>query len=335
MTQPRRAHRGLKGKILKKSLEAYVLGLETINRLSVTYRVETFTYLLMNAWELLLKARILDETGSRQAIYYKDVASVRPRTLSVRDALKRVIPNEHDSTRRNVERVADLRDESVHLVLSQLPTDVMALLQACVLNYHRCLHDWFGIGLSDRLPVGMMTLVYDLSPELSSLKSPILRRRLGRDAADYLSQFETELRDEHAALGYPTEFSVRLSYSLFIEKRPAEADIRLSSGPDGKVTRVVEVAKDPSRTHPHRQKEVVTEVNRRLAGRRQITSYDVICICNVYGVKTRSEFHYRGSVPGNPDQYSDALVDWIADQYEHDAAFFGQTRDRYKSRSSR
>jgi predicted nucleotidyltransferase len=34
--------------------------------------------------------------------------------------------------------------------------DVMTLFQACVLNYHKRLVEWFGISLSDRATVGMM-----------------------------------------------------------------------------------------------------------------------------------------------------------------------------------
>jgi len=58
----RRGNPGLCGKLLDKGVEAYILALETINRLSIQYRVETFTYLICNTWELLLKARMLDQT---------------------------------------------------------------------------------------------------------------------------------------------------------------------------------------------------------------------------------------------------------------------------------
>jgi hypothetical protein len=61
---------GLKGRLVDKSVEGYILALETINRLSIQYRVETFCYLICNAWELLLKAKILEDTdNNRNAIY--------------------------------------------------------------------------------------------------------------------------------------------------------------------------------------------------------------------------------------------------------------------------
>ena len=298
--------------------------------MSINYRVETFAYLVCNAWELLLKAKLLDEAKIKTAIYYPSEGSQRPRTLSLRDCLKRLFEDDRDSTRRNVERVADLRDEAAHLVIGEIPKDVLALLQACVLNYHRKLNDWFGLSLSDRVPVGMMTLVYDLSPDQFDLANPVMRRRLGKDAAEYLTDFEASIRTEHEDLGRPEEFSISIRYSIGIEKRSDAGDIRLIAGADGLATRVVEVAKDPSRTHPYRQTEVVAELKAALVEAPRFTSYDVQAIFEVYQVKKRPEFHYRGEVPGNPDQYSKEFVDWVVRQHSQDASFLTETRNKAK-----
>ena len=48
----------LKDCLIDKSVEAYVLALETINRLTIQYRLESFCFLFCNAWELLLKAKM-------------------------------------------------------------------------------------------------------------------------------------------------------------------------------------------------------------------------------------------------------------------------------------
>jgi hypothetical protein len=80
---------GTKGKLLAKSLEAYTLGLETINRVTMTYRIENFCTLVCNAWELLLKAKILDATGNREDIYYKAHAGEKRRSLCYRTVWER------------------------------------------------------------------------------------------------------------------------------------------------------------------------------------------------------------------------------------------------------
>ena len=58
-------------------------------------------------------------------------------SLSLRECLDRgLFPNRADPERRNVERIADLRDEATHLVVSEIPCEVMCLFQACVINFH-------------------------------------------------------------------------------------------------------------------------------------------------------------------------------------------------------
>jgi hypothetical protein len=86
---------------------------------------------------------------------------------------------------------------------------------------------------------------------------------------------------------------------------------------------------DPDRTHPFRQTEVVTEVNRRLPEGFSITPYDVLSVRRVHDITepTRPEFTH---VPkfGSP-QYSDAFVQWLLEQHEQDPRFFEKAKARY------
>ncbi len=99
---------GLRGKLVEKSIEAYIQALETINCLSKKYRVESFCYLLCNAWELLLKAKVIADKKSNRAIYYPMSPGQKLKTIALRDALARVL-SDKDPARVNVEKVADLR----------------------------------------------------------------------------------------------------------------------------------------------------------------------------------------------------------------------------------
>lgn len=80
-------------------------------------------------------------------------------------------------------------------------------------------------------------------------------------------------------------------------------------------------------THPHRQKEVVKEVNARLAGRKSINMHDIICIRRVYEVQKNISFCYTQNFAS--PRYSQQFVDWIVAQYEANIDFFEQTRDKY------
>jgi hypothetical protein len=329
----RKGNPGLKGQLLDKSIEAYIVALETINRLSIKYRVETFAYLICNAWELLLKAKVLEDAqNNRRAIFYKQSKGQSPRSLSLRDCLNKLFPSTNDPIRRNVELVEQLRDHAVHLVISQVPKDVLALFQACVLNYHNRLNDWFGVSLSDRVSVGMMTIVYDLNPEQCDLSNKTLRRQMGADTAKYLMEFQADLKKEFNSLGKPAEFSIDISYKLALIKKPSGADIVLTTGGlSGTFARLVEVAKDSSKTHPYRQKDVISQVKAHLKDQAKVNQYDVQCVIKVFNVKQRPDFFYQGSVPGSPAQYSQAFIEWLVEQFNLNDKFFEKTRQQVKT----
>lgn len=324
----KRVHRGLKGQILNKSVEAYILALETINRLSITYRVETFTYLICNAWELLLKARLLDlAKNNRAAIYYPRKRGEAKKTLALRICVQKVFLSEKDPIRRNIELIADLRDQAVHLVITQVPKEILALFQASVLNYHNCLGNWFGISISDRVTVGMMTVVYDFKPEEFDLKNPILRRNMGTETADYLMKYQAQLKVEFETLGKVAEFSIPLDYRLMLTKS-GSPDIELTSGLGGQPTGMIEVPKDAGKSHPYRQKEVISHVNTALPPGKSINQHDIQCILKVFNTKKNAAHYYQSSVPGSPTQYSPAFVEWILTQYKNNPSFFEQTRQK-------
>lgn len=331
----RKGRSGLKGQLVEKSVDAYVLALETINRLSIKYRVESFTHLICNAWELLLKARVLDVQTSRDAIYYKTKRGDPKRTISLRDALIKVIPNEKEPLRRNLEVVTDLRDEAMHFVISEVPNDILLLFQACVINYHKKLSEWFDISLSDRVTVGMMTIVYDLSPGSFDLGSAAVKRRLGKDVSAYLAQMQKKIQTEFGSLERSPEFSIGVEYKLVLTKKPGEADIVLSSGDKGKSATVVQIAKDPSVSHPHRQKELLEALNDRLNGFLVANQYDIQCVNTAHAVKKRSEWFYQGKVVGSPSQYSQAYIDWLVERVKSDPQFFVKAREASKKLSKK
>jgi hypothetical protein len=331
----RKGRAGLKGQLVEKSVDAYVLALETINRLSIKYRVESFTHLICNAWELLLKARILDKTQSREAIYYKKKRNEPKRTLSLRDAVVQVVSNDKDPVRRNLEMVAELRDEATHFVISEVPRDVLLLFQACVINYHRKLNEWFGISLSERVSVGMMAIVYDLSSDSFDLGNTALKRRLGKDVATYLADFQERIKAEFAELARSPEYSIGVEYKLVLTKKPGEADIVLSVGDTGKTSTIIQVAKDPSVSHPFRQKELVASVNSSLSGQVSINQFDVQCVNRTNAVKKRAEWFYQGKVAGSPAQYSEAFRDWLLERFKLDPLFFEKSRMAAKRKKSK
>ena len=143
----------------------------------------------------------------------------------------------------------------------------------------------------------------------------------------FFSKYCADLKQEFDDLEQPNEFSIGVDYHLALTKRADKADITLYSGKkDGEPTRIVRVPKDPSKSHPYRQKELLEQVGKRL----QINSYDIQCVNKVYSIKKRPEFFYQGKVKNSPVQYSHAFVDWLVERREQDEHFFLKTRARAK-----
>jgi hypothetical protein len=322
----RRGNPGTSGRLLEKSVEAYLLALETINRLTITYRIETFCTLMCNAWELLLKARIADQAKDRTAIYYPKVRGERRRSLSLRDALEAVYPDERDSVRRNVERVAQLRDEAVHLFISDVPKNVLGLMQACVLNYYDALAEWFGVALADRVPVGMMSIVFDISPERLDLSDEVMRRRLGKDATTYLLELSHQIDEEHEDLGRNKAFAVQIEYRLALEKGSDRAAAIAFTDPAGAAVSTLRVARDPSTVYPYRETELVEELCSRLGTR--VTTEDVRAVVAAHNVKKRNEWFYQGKAIGSPALYGPQFAGWFVDQVRRNPDFLDRARQK-------
>ena len=58
-------------KLITKSQEAFILAIELYNKPTIKYRVEGFSFFICNAWELMLKANLINKFGNN-SIYYKD-----------------------------------------------------------------------------------------------------------------------------------------------------------------------------------------------------------------------------------------------------------------------
>lgn len=80
-------------------------------------------------------------------------------------------------------------------------------------------------------------------------------------------------------------------------------------------------------THPFRQKEIVSEVNKRIGDRRRITSHDLLGIRRVHEVQKDVRLCYTQNYAS--PRYSAAFVEWIVGRFEADNEFFDKTKRRF------
>ena len=49
--------------LLEKSKEAFLMAIEVYNKPTIRYRLEGFSFFICNAWELMLKAHLINKEG--------------------------------------------------------------------------------------------------------------------------------------------------------------------------------------------------------------------------------------------------------------------------------
>lgn len=139
--------------------------IEIYNKPDFKGREQVFCILMVTAWEALLKARIVQQSGSKlNAIYvkygqrYKRNRTGAYFTIGIDEAIRRCkLPL---IVEENISRLVDIRDAAIHLTADShaLPYLVFTLSTASLQNYARFIRAWFQVGLGDYnfyiLPLG-------------------------------------------------------------------------------------------------------------------------------------------------------------------------------------
>lgn len=91
------------------------MAIEVYNKPSIKYRVEGFSFFICNAWELMLKAHMINTFGN-ESVYYKDNPN---RTITLELCVKKIFTNDKDPLRRNLEKIIELRNMSTHFITEE------------------------------------------------------------------------------------------------------------------------------------------------------------------------------------------------------------------------
>ncbi len=312
--------------LVDKSQEAFLLSLEIYNKPTIDYRIESFCFFFTNAWELLLKAYLVEGTKKEKTIFYPKQRGQPLKSISVRDAIKRVFLNEKDPIRKNIEDIADLRDEAAHLIIDELECIYVGLFQAGVLNYIDKLKEWFGISVTDKISPAMLSLIFDVE----KADPAIIRKKYGPKAAEFFISKLSAIEDNASNLN-DKKYSISIEYKLALVKKPKDADITLSVGPEGKLSgTVIRVPKDPKFTHPYRQKDCIELIKKELGEEVAFNNYDFQGIFYKEKAKGNYKYHYRYEPFGN-NAYSQDLVDLIIARIKADPSYLANTRAWYRS----
>jgi len=135
----------------------------------------------------------------------------------------------------------------------------------------------------------MLSLIFDIG----KVNPVLLRKKHGREIADFFANKANEIESNISSLS-DKKYCISVEYKLALVKNPKDADITLSSGPQGKFSgTVIEVPKDPSLTHPYRQIDCINQVKAKIAQGIVFNSYDFQAILHKDKIRGNNKYHYR------------------------------------------
>lgn len=151
--------------LVECSLAAALSSIEIYNKPNFQYREETFTILMINAWELLLKAKILkDANDDITSLYvpdnqggYKQTRNGTHLTIEINGAINQV--GLAQTVANNIKLLVEIRDTVVHFYHASSLNYLLYTLGAATLqNYQKLMTSWFAKSLLEYnfyiLPLG-------------------------------------------------------------------------------------------------------------------------------------------------------------------------------------
>jgi hypothetical protein len=285
-------------KLRQRSLDAFCLAVENYNRLTLRNRVEVFCILISNAWELLLKAELILKHGMT-SINYSD----SDRTLSLRDVAYKFF-GENDLIRKNIELLAELRDQCIHLLIPELQPGLSRIFQASVINFRDCYKQYTDISPFPDQSLGLMSLVIDGE----DLNQPLLLKEYGEITAHKVEEFLAKFKASEKTID-SRQLAIPVEYKLALTKKESNSDICLSVKSDSTDAIIVERAAPIEKTHPYRAKNAVSLINNKTSKKApKLSIWSFRLLLSRYKMFNDPRYHNHEKI-SNTHSYSETTIE--------------------------
>lgn len=293
--------------MLDKSEEAFLMAIEIYNKPTIKYRLEGFAFFICNAWELLLKAKMIKDGKN---IYYSDKPN---RTISLFNCVKIIFTNDKDPIRKNLEILIGLRNTTTHYIIKEMDTIYLPFMQSNVLNYSQKLFEYFERDITEKINSSFMTLVVN-NEEITDEK---ILSNYGNNIFDRYIRIKNETQkiisdnsNEKLAI------KIDLNVKIVKDKKDAKTTFRIAKDGEEPI-RIIKELKDTNLTHCFNQKRVRELVIDNLKWKGieiRFTQYDLKLICDKFDLKSSEKYFYK-HVLTNSWGCTQQLVDFITDLF--------------------
>lgn len=289
--------------LLSKSEEAYLMAIEIINKPTINYRTEGFCFFICNAWELLLKAYLINKANDINAINYKDGSN---RTIGLDECVEKVFTSTTDKTKNNITLLRNIRNKATHLILPDFDYTLAPAFQRCLTNYNKFFKKQFpDYKLNDKITPYIALVNPGDNQDVSSLILNPANLLLLEKVKQELGSYET----------------LTQTLRLVSTKKESEADVKFTIVKDGgQPVQTINVPKDIEKTHPYATKQIIKKISETLelslGPNHGFTSNKFQDICKRKNIKSNQDYCY--SFPYSTTtiyKYSDLVIEYISEVY--------------------
>lgn len=300
--------------MIEKSKEAFVMAIEIYNKPTIKYRVEGFSFFICNAWELMLKAHMINKFGEN-SIYYKDNPK---RTITLENCIQKIFTNEKSPLHRNLLKIIELRNTSTHFITEEYEMIYIPLFQACVLNFVEKVQEFHQVDMTEVVPQNFLTLAVSMK----SLDENIIRVKYPEEIAERILDTNSSLAPMINENNQSFAIKIEHYHYLTKDKNKATSFVHVDKTAEAGV-KIIKELKDPSNTHKYTMKTALKEINRQLQKEGidlKINSYHFDLFNKVFGLKENERYCYIHKIYAQPSySYSMQAIELIVGEIKKDS----------------
>lgn len=296
--------------LIGNSISAMLASIEIYNKPKMEYRSECFVILLLNSWELLLKAIC---SKNRIRVFEPKKRDQPYKTLSLFNAFESAktffppnIPPKAIS--ENIGRLVDYRNNAVHFYNEEsLGIVVYGLAQTSIVNYRDIVQSIFGRDISSEINIALLPLSFSAPPDpIQFLGCSTKHNAPITEFLKIISDTTSELEREGIDTGrFLTVFKVNLQSTKKITSADIVAGVNNSPGSG---VLLVSTRVDPNKTYPLTQRKLIEKVGGNVNG-AMFNSRTAQALLWKYNLRENEGFCWKNDNT-NTYQYSNELVVW-------------------------
>lgn len=296
------------------------MSIELYNKPTIKYRVEGFSLFICNAWELMLKAYMINTFG-KDSIYFPDNPD---RTLSLENCIQKVFTNNKDPLRLNLEKIIELRNTSTHFITEEYEMVYVPLFQACVLNFNEKMESFHKVDMTKIIPQNFLTL----SVSMKALSESEIIAKYPEEIATKILDMKNNV--DEISINNNAKFAIRIDHYHYLTKKKDDATsiVKITPSADTGV-KIIKELKDPNNTHKFTTKHCISTVRERLNKAKiellyngksaRFTSFHFNNFCKHFGIKNNEKYCYTHLQFSQPQySYSQQAIDFIFEELSKD-----------------